>query len=97
MLFVHDTDACWPYLDLHCSPPLPPALLHPQQQWASWVGQGEGAGLGVPLQTSWLVVLLLLLYPLHAMVTVLVGSRSTAGFTWNLLHLPCTPVPAKKI
>ena len=53
-LRLTDADPPLPHL-AQCHPPLLPVLLHPQQRWASWVGQGEGAGQGVPLQTFGLV------------------------------------------
>lgn len=60
MLWLRNNmNASWPNLARHYCPLLPPAPLHPQQQWASWVGQGEEAGPGAPLQTSWLAVVVL--------------------------------------
>ena len=57
-LQLTSADVPLPHLALY-RPPLLPALLHPQRQWASWLGQGEGAGQGVPLQTFGLMGLLL--------------------------------------
>lgn len=54
VLRLTNADPFLPHLALY-HPPLLPALLHPQRRWASWVGQGEEAGQGVPLQTFWLV------------------------------------------
>lgn len=55
-------------LALHHPPPLLLALLHPQQRRASWVGQGEGAARGEPLQTFWLVGLQM--HHLHSHVRI---------------------------